>query len=87
MKPIIITGILLLGALSFAAADEPNAKSILQKSADAINQLNSFKADMIIDSFASLTPQKGVVYQKNNLMEPSLCEWKWLLLPMQSLKE
>lgn len=64
MKPIIITGILLLGALSFAAADEPNAKSILQKSADAINQLNSFKADMIIDSFASLTPQKGVVYQK-----------------------
>jgi outer membrane lipoprotein-sorting protein len=64
MKLPTITALLLLGALSLAKADEPDAKAILQKSADATSALKSFKADMLIETFASLSPQTGTIYQK-----------------------
>lgn len=64
MKLPSITAFLLIGALSLAKGEEPDAKAILQKSAEATSALKSFKADMVIETFASLTPQKWVVYQK-----------------------
>jgi outer membrane lipoprotein-sorting protein len=64
MKLSTIAALLILGALSLAKADEPDAKAILQKSADATSALKSYKADMVIESFASLTPQTGTLYQK-----------------------
>jgi outer membrane lipoprotein-sorting protein len=66
MKLSTITALLLLGALSLAKADEPDAKSILRKSADATSQLKSFKADVVIESIASLVPQTGTIYQKKD---------------------
>jgi outer membrane lipoprotein-sorting protein len=66
MKLPTITALLLLGALSLAKADEPDAKAILQKSADATSALKSFKADMVIETFVSLTPQIGTIYQKKD---------------------
>ena len=64
MKLPAITALLLLGSISIALADEPDAKAILQKSADATSALKSYKADMVIETFASLTPQTGTIYQK-----------------------
>lgn len=64
MKKSIITGFLLLGMLTLARGEETDAKAILQKSADATSALKSYKADMMIETFASLTPQTGTIYQK-----------------------
>ena len=64
MKSIIIAGFLFLGLISLVWSKETDPNAILQKSAEATSQVKSFKADMVIESFASLTPQKGVVYQK-----------------------
>jgi outer membrane lipoprotein-sorting protein len=64
MKLPTITAFLLLGALSLAKAEEHDVKTILQKSADATSALKSYKADMLIETFASLTPQTGTIYQK-----------------------
>jgi hypothetical protein len=66
MKLPTITAFLLIGALSLAKGEEPDAKAILQKSADATSALKSFKADMVIETFASLTPQTGTIYQKKD---------------------
>lgn len=43
---------------------EANPVAILQKSAEAFSRLKSYKADTVMESYASLTPQKGVIYQK-----------------------
>ena len=64
MKLPTIAGLLLLGLISVVQADETDPKIILQKSADATTQLKSFKSDLVIESFASLTPQTGTIYQK-----------------------
>ena len=64
MKVPTIVGLLLLGLISVVKAEETDPKVILQKSAEATSQLKSFKADMVIETFVSLTPQRGMVYQK-----------------------
>ena len=64
MRLFTIAGILLLGFISLAKSEETDPKVILKKSSDALSQLTSYKADMVIESFAALTPQSGVIYQK-----------------------
>ena len=61
---VSVTALLFLGIICLSKADEIDPKVILQKSAEATSQLKSYKADMLIESFASLAPQKGVIYQK-----------------------
>jgi outer membrane lipoprotein-sorting protein len=66
MKVTTIVGLLFLGLISVVKAEETDPKVILQKSAEATSQLKSFKADMVIETFASLTPQTGTIYQKKS---------------------
>jgi hypothetical protein len=64
MNKPAITAFLLLGIIYVAKADEINSKEILHNSSDVLSQLKTFKADMVIETFASATPQKGMIYQK-----------------------
>lgn len=64
MKSTVIAALFLAGFISLARSENIDPKAILQKSAEATSQLKTFKADMVVENFASLTPQKGIVYQK-----------------------
>jgi outer membrane lipoprotein-sorting protein len=64
MRHSLLTALLLLGITYIARADEADAKAILEKSADATSHLKSLKADMLTETFATTTPQRGVLFQK-----------------------
>lgn len=66
MKSTVIAVLFLAGFISLAQSEDNDPKAILKKSAEATSQLKSFKADMVIETFASLTPQTATIYQKKS---------------------